>query len=170
MTINLWIKTTSTWATNGGRIFSCTETGGFNTEAGNSGYWRFPIYVCTNAEQTSYAYKYDSKEIQISALPINEWVMLTFIYDETGTKTYINGILHHTYTNTSYGIKFNTNARLFLGCEANTASPTSPYYNGQMSDFRIYYTVLTEEQILELYNTSASIDKNGNIYARELVE
>lgn len=168
MTINLWAKA-ATWPTSG-RIFSCTETGGFNTEAGNSGYWRFPIYVCTNEAQTSYAYKYDSQEIQISALPINEWVMLTFVYDSTGTRTYINGELHHTYTNTSYGIRFNTNARLFLGCEANSANPSSPYFNGQENDFRIYYTALTDEQILELYNTSATIDNKGNVYSREYIE
>lgn len=168
MTLNVWAKAT-TWPTSG-RIFSCTESGGFNTEAGNSGYWRFPIYVCTNEAQTSYAYKYDSSEIQISALPTSQWVMLTFVYDSTGTKTYINGVLHHTYTNASYGIRFNTNARLFLGCEASTANPASPYFNGQLSDFRIYYTVLSEEQILELYHTSATIDKNGNVYTRELVE
>jgi len=61
MTINLWAKNTS-WNSNT-HFFSCTESGGFNTEAGNSGYLRFPIYVCTNEAQTSYAYKYDSKEI-----------------------------------------------------------------------------------------------------------
>ena len=168
MTINLWAKAAS-WNANT-HFFSCTESGGFNTEKGNSGYLRFPIYVCTNVEQTSYAYKYDSKEIQISALPIDEWVMLTWIYDSTGTRTYINGQLHHTYTNTSYGIRFNMNARLFLGCEASTANPTTPYFNGQESDFRLYYTALTDTQILELYNTSATIDNTGKIYARELVE
>ena len=168
MTINLWAKN-NTWATNT-HFFSCTESGGFNTEPGNSGYLRFPVYVCTNAEKTTYAYKYDSKELQISAIPVNEWVMLTWVYDNTGTRTYINGQLHHTYTNTSYGIRFNMNARLFLGCEAGGANPTSPYYNGQESDFRLYYTALTEDQILELYNTSMSIDDKGNGYAREMVE
>ena len=161
LTINLWAKA-ATWPT-GGRIFSCTESGGFNTEGGNSGYWRFPIYVCTNEAQTSYAYKYDSQEIQLSALPVNEWVMLTFVYDSTGTRTYINGQLHHTYTNTSYGIHFNTNARLFLGCEANTASPSSPYFNGEESDFRIYITALSAEDILDLYKTSKIINGTNKI-------
>lgn len=41
---------------------------------------------------------------------------------------------------------------------------------GLLSDFRIYATELTDEQILDLYHTSASIDKEGNVYARELVE
>ena len=165
LTINLWAKAAS-WPTSG-RIFSCTETGGFNTEAGSSGYWRFPIYVCTNEAQTSYAYKYDSKEVQISALPINQWTMLTFVYNSTGTKTYINGELHHTYTNTSYGIHFNMNARLFLGCEANTASPSSPYFNGEESDFRIYTTALMPAQIKELYETSKIVD-GTTLKARDL--
>lgn len=168
MTINVWVKSTS-WPTNV-RIFSCTESGGFNTEGGNSGYYRFPINVYTNAEKTSHAYKYDGKELQISSLSTTDWIMLTFVYDLTGTKTYINGELHHTYTNTSYGIYFNMNARLFLGCEANTANPSTPYFNGQQSDFRIYTTALTADQIKELYNTSMSVDSNGNVYARELVE
>lgn len=42
--------------------------------------------------------------------------------------------------------------------------------NGQISDFRIYNTTLSDADILELYQTSASIDKNGNYYTRELVE
>ena len=96
--------------------------------------------------------------------------MITCIYSTTGTKTYINGQLHHTYNNTSYGIHFNTNARLFFGCEANTANPTTPYFNGSLSDIRIYNTVLTESQIQELYNTSALVDNTGNVYSRELVD
>lgn len=168
MTINLLAKASS-WPTTG-HLFSCTESGGFNLEAGNSGYWRFPIHVYTNEAQSTTAYKYDSQEIKISDLPTNEWVMFTLVYDGTGTKTYINGELHHTYSNISYGIHFNTNARLFLACEANTANPYTPYFTGQMSDFRLYYTAFSENQIKELYNTSMTIDNNGNVYSRELVE
>lgn len=166
MTINFWAKPTAAFT----KLFSCTESGGFNTESGNSGYLRFPVHVYTNAAQSTTAYKYDGNELQISAIPQNEWTMITLIYTTTGTKTYINGELHHTYNNVSYGIHFNMNARLFLGCEANAASPTSPYYTGQMSDFRIYATALTADQIKELYNTSMAIDSNGNIMAREIQE
>ena len=169
LTINLWAKAT-TWPTNGGRLFSCTETGGFNLEAGNSGYWCFPIHVYTAADLSATAYKYDSKEIQISALTADAWNMITCVYDGTGTKTYINGVLHHTYSNVSYGIHFNTNARLFLGCEANTATATSPYFNGKESDFRIYCTALSASQIKELYDTSATIDNQKNVFSRELVD
>lgn len=167
LTVNLWAKASS-WSAK--KLFSCTETGGFNTEGGSSGYLRFPVRVYTNAEKTSTAYKYDNKEIKISDLSTTDWVMITFVYDTTGTKTYINGELHHTYSNTSYGIHFNMNARLFLGCEAKIANPSTPYLDGQESDFRIYATALSAAAIKELYDTSASIDASGNIYARELVE
>lgn len=167
LTINIWAKAT-TWPTNGGRLFSCTESGGFNLEAGNSGYWRFPIHVYTAADLSATAYKYDSKEIQISSLTADTWNMITCVYDDTGTKTYINGILHHTYSNVSYGIHFNTNARLFLGCEANTATATTPYFNGQECDFRIYTTALSADDIKELYNTSKLVDSQGNKLAREV--
>ena len=40
----------------------------------------------------------------------------------------------------------------------------------QLSDFRVYSTALSADQVKEIYNTSMAIDNNGNIYARELVE
>jgi hypothetical protein len=39
-----------------------------------------------------------------------------------------------------------------------------------MSDFRMYFTALSESDIKELYNTSAVIDNEGNLYVREDVE
>ena len=60
---------------------------------------------------------------------------------------------------------------------ANSWSPTGQFYIGDtveatadFSDYRIYATALTPEQIKELYNTSATIDNNGNVYAREVIE
>jgi len=44
MTINLWINPDTSFS----KFFSCTESGGWNTENGSSGYLRFPIHVYTN--------------------------------------------------------------------------------------------------------------------------
>ena len=60
---------------------------------------------------------------------------------------------------------------------ANSWTPSGAFYLGDtqstiadFSDLRMYTTALTAEQIKELYNTSMTIDNQGNIHARELVE
>lgn len=164
MTINFWAYAENWTTQTSTRLFSCTQGGGFNTQAGNSGYLRFPIYVCTNEAETTYAYKFDSQELKLADLT-SGWHMFTYIYQaKTGTKVYVDGNLHHTYSNVSYGIRFNINARLFLGCQANAANPQSPWFAGKESDFRLYYTILNEQDIKELYQTSALADKNSNFY------
>ena len=61
-----------------------------------------------------------------------------------------------------------TGTTIYLNGWAETTNYSSD--NASMSDFRIYSTALTADQVKELYNTSATIDKNGNIYAREQIE
>lgn len=47
---------------------------------------------------------------------------------------------------------------------------TAGFYVGSISDFRLYFVQLTSDDIKELYNTSASIDNKGNVYAHWLKE
>ena len=98
--------------------------------------------------------------------------MLTGTMDKDNIKIYYDGIEVGTVANGSAnGIGY-ANNYIFIGGEAqgNSTSPASSAYVGNLSDVRIYATALTAEQIKELYNTSATIDNKGNIYARELVE
>jgi hypothetical protein len=43
-------------------------------------------------------------------------------------------------------------------------------FNGSISDFRIYRTALTDEQVAELYKVGGSIDNHGNAHCYELME
>ena len=105
-----------------------------------------------------------------------------------GTTTQVTApsvnIWHH-YVMTGNGTKCYVYLDGELWAEAKTykaISGTSIYINGwdsgtsycsdnmSISDFRIYATALTADQIKKLYNTSASIDNKGNIYTRELIE
>ena len=109
-----------------------------------------------------------SPDIEFSNTTItnNEWVFITIVKFSTGTiKAYLNGVEKaakgYGFTSQSFSSPW------YIGRDSrgdNTA------YLGNMSDFRIYCTALSANQIKELYNTSIQIDSSGNVFARELVE
>ena len=150
MTLNMWAYFENWESQTALHLFSCTESGGFNTEKGDTGCIRFQVHIYSNEQQTSTAYQAHSSAIRLADLT-SGWHMFTAIYTTSGRWIYIDGVLHSSISLTSYGLHFYKNARLFLGCEANTANPSSPYFNGKMSDFRLYYTALSENDIKDLY-------------------
>lgn len=93
------------------------------------------------------------------------WHMLTMTYDGANIKRYVDAELKNTQAAT--GNIDRPNDKFIFGHGASTGYYCKEAY---LSDARIYATALTAEQIKELYDTSASVDKNGNIYAREAIE
>lgn len=103
----------------------------------------------------------------------HHWVV-TYTKDSTynNYKLYLDGVLQNTRISSvsGYESKIPTfNEYLMIGGEANYGGF---YYNqfGNISDFRIYSTALSAEDVKDLYETSASIDNKGNLHAYELRE
>ena len=92
------------------------------------------------------------------------WNHIVVIRQNTTFKLYVNGVLE-TQSGASNNYTHSGTALWLLNRNYNNNYAG----NAMVSDFRLYSTALTDAQILELYNTSASMDKN-NIYTRELVE
>ena len=96
---------------------------------------------------------------------INSWVYLTYQFDIVNKYIYIyrNGILIAQNT-TTYVL--NTNNYLYMAY-GGTRTDIPCFYNGYMDDFRIYKgTLLTQSQILELYNGKLNVTtyvKTNNI-------
>ena len=158
ITVNMWVNF-SIW----GNPISCTEGGGWNFEESSG--LRFPIYIA------SIGYKVAQSTVTSASLK-NAWHMLTGTMDKDNVKLYIDGEEKGTIaTGSTNGIGY-INNYIFIGGEAqgNTTTPANSNYTGKISDVRIYATALTTEQVKELYNTSMSVDSNGNVYARELSE
>lgn len=149
-----------------GRAISCTESGGWNFEP-SSGKIRFVAY------KSAYGYGHALSETTLSSMA-SGWHFFVGTFDGYVAKIYVDGEYENVSTDASpevkAAIKYQGNVPIYIGCEANGANPYTPYFNGKLSDIRIYATALSAEDIKELYNTSASIDNHHNVYAREFVE
>lgn len=158
ITYSMWINY-STWGT----PVSCTESGGWNFE-------RNPVQLAINIESIGYLHAVSS--FQPTA---NEWHMLTGVYDRLNQKAYIyidGQMTGETNASSPNLIHYNGSNVIWLGAEAS-GSATAFASNGmigKMSDFRIYCTALSAEDILDLYRTSAKIDKTGKVHTFEFVE
>ena len=93
----------------------------------------------------------------------NNWHHFAVTGDGTTTKLYIDG-------------EFKANAKTYKGITGTTIymngwdSGTSYNFNGQLSDFRLYATCLSADDIKRLYNTAASVAKNGSMLGYEVKE
>lgn len=100
-----------------------------------------------------------------SGVTINEWHQYALIYNGTKLSFYKDGIEQRSVNRTGT-LKAFKYIIPFYSCAGGSRRSCSGY----LSDFRIYVTALTVDQLKELYNVSVAIDKNGNVYPRELVE
>lgn len=96
----------------------------------------------------------------------NDWNHIVVITTGTGTRDiYCNGVKLVPANNdywTGYAGGF------FIG--ARNTSQSMPFY-GYISDLRVYTTALSEDDVLELYHTPASITNNGTLMTQgEIVE
>lgn len=164
MTVNLWTKWT-TW----NRPISCTETGGWNFEQGNtSDGIQFPVYL-----NTANSYKIARSKIAYSNLT-NGWHMFTGVFDGTSVKIYIDGIEppNSSVTFSADTIKYGNNVPLVISGEAKASltTPQNSLQEGNISDVRIYCTPLLDNDIKLLYNNSMRIDNLNNVHTYEFIE
>ena len=92
-----------------------------------------------------------------------EWHHIVNTYDGTTLKCYLDGVYKtslnpgQTLSRSNLGIGLKSSAVDFSSV-SNSAT------NAFLSDVRIYATALSAQEVLSLYNNSAYIDNQGNIY------
>lgn len=100
------------------------------------------------------------------------WYHIVITWDAINyvIKKYINGVLAQTIDDTAnkrldtYRAKHNTRG---LGNVYKSANYSGDFV---ISDFRIYATTLTADDVKELYQIPISIDKSGNAFAMDFIE
>lgn len=105
------------------------------------------------------------------SLQDKNWFHLCVTRNEDKKKLYINGQL--VEESSDVGDMQNIGKYFTIGGSeaSDTGIATDNFLNGKLSDFRIYATALSDTDILELYQSSASVDNNGNLMlAGEVIE
>lgn len=90
---------------------------------------------------------------------VNRFVHVAFVCASNLLSLYVDGQLIGSRTRT-----------VSANCTGIGSRSDGYYYNGNISDFRIYSTALSADDVKELYNTSALIHNDGTIEAFEFVE
>ena len=157
-TISLWYKPTETTYSTWADVVRCGTKLGEKTAL-----WRMECY---NTTGLNYAW-YGNGVVNNGGASCSwtaeydKWHHLVQTFDGTVFRQYVNGTQVSTYTLASAYVGFETTGTFGVGDYG---------MYGDMSDVRVYATCLTAEDVKELYNTSASIDKNGNFICYELEE
>lgn len=98
----------------------------------------------------------------------NTWTFISISYTGKQYSVYKNGSLYQTVDYGNNGQVYNP--VLYLGNSLYNGTPSTETDEALMSDFRIYATALSAEDIKQLYQTKAKIDKNGNVYCNQFIE
>lgn len=175
ITVSIWVYMDDWYndnVVNKIRPISCTQTGGWVFEGSTNGKIAFSI----GTGVTSNSYKSAFSTMNRTSIS-SGWHHLVGTYNGFSVKFYIDGVLQNT--NTAYTTKtpiyYHPSNGIFIGCEA-ASSATVPEsvsthgFSGKISDVRIYSTALTDDQVKELYDSSCSIDNNGNLFCYQIEE
>ena len=160
VTLNIWFKSTNTSPTNNYHMVvdSVAHRQWYEICVNNGGFFRGGLFV----NGTRYA------DNCISTTALNgEWHMLTLIYDGTAVKRYYDGVMEKS-TSVTMSSGLSSPTAIMLGRDGPSASYACVEVS--LSDFRIYATPLSADDVMALYNTAASISNDGTFFSYEVVE
>ena len=101
-------------------------------------------------------------------IPVNTWIHIVVTRNNTSKKLYINGELKQTIN--TVGDMNNIYSIGSIGASSNSGTNFNNFTDGSYSDFRIYATALSADDIKELYQIPLAVDKVGNSYAYGYLE
>lgn len=155
LSISFWVKPSSS---NGGYSIICSN---YNSPSGG-------LWLATNCEGCS-VWAYRGAYMSVSgSLTNNVWHHCVYTFKNGVSKWYVDGeektLTKNTYTGTTMPVTNLTIGNSYTGTSWNTKR------YGNLSDFRLYCTALSAEDIAELYHSAVIVDNTGKTYAYEYFE
>lgn len=104
-------------------------------------------------------------------IPLNTWIHVVVTRTSSSKKLYINGELKQTVTDSIGGMSNIYNiGSIGASSESGNVESFNNFTKGNLSDFRMYATALSDSDIKALYNKRFSIDDKGAFYSSALQE
>lgn len=103
----------------------------------------------------------------------NEWHMITASIDKNGVgRIYVDGTLKNTSTVATICKYTQATGNLIIGKTSYRYADTNQFFpfNGLIDDVQLFITTLSDNDIKQLYESKARIDRNGNVYCGEFIE
>lgn len=95
------------------------------------------------------------------------WHHLCYTVNKGILKAYVDGELISTIDKSSGGEYVNYRDRHTMGCNYNHSGS---FYKGKLSDFRIYSTVLSDDEVKLLYSSPISVTNSGVLLSNSIEE
>lgn len=128
-------------------IISCNNDGGYSMSIDTTG--KFMVQAYINGSYKKITGTISSSGWHVFSFTFDGYYLIAYIdKKEIGRITISNDLI-------KYNIDYNLHNSILLGAEAyaeNTPSSLPAYFNGKISEVRIYNKGLTKEEILEVYN------------------
>lgn len=167
ITISTWVYKDNWNTTVSERVISCTEAGGWQIGINDaSGSLSFQLYTSLKSYLSSVPV------VKLSTISAG-WHHVVGTFDGRYAKLYLDGVLKATSdVGQVVSIAYHATNGVFIGAESGTSetSNAGSCIDGCIDDVRIYSTAITAEDVLELYQTRASVAKNGKVIANEIHE
>ena len=154
-TYTAWIKF---GATGSYHIIDCRTTGGVGYQ---------PFYGGTGYGLQFWSSNGQGINITAADCAFNttDWFFIAgTMSNANGAKVYINGVLKGSSASVKPGTYGEVNMRVGTRCSG------ANWFNGKVADVKVYSRELTADEILDLYQTKADIDKSGNLYSDVYIE
>lgn len=160
-TINAWVRTTADKTqTRYNDVFGFYS----KNNAGNTTYTRCELESTAGTNLKWFGAIADASGFCDYSMTTGTWAMITLVSDGSTLKSYKDGVLLTTFTPTSSYNAWQSTGDLIIGDQ----NAGTGYYD--IADFRVYATALSADDIKELYQIPAQIDKSGNVYCSNFVE
>jgi len=142
ITLSAWIYPTA-YPSERANIFMSTP---FN---GTDGY-----YFSLNSDGSMQTYWYGASSpgyhsTGASTVPLNQWTLVTAVWDTAQVRLYTNGTLRTTVSTVSIG---SNSTQMAIGAQS---FDSTRQFVGSMDDVRIYNRALSGSEVLQLYNGGA---------------